>query len=930
MDAVQLVEREAELRALSRALDASVGAPPLVLCAGPPGIGKSALLAAAAVEAVSRGLPVARVAAQELDAEAPFALATRLVLATLEAVDRDPAELLAGPAGLVSPLLDAGRSPLGAGLGEDQGRGIGQGVRFLLAAAAPLVLVVDDLQWADEPSLAALAAAVGDATPGLRVLAATRPEPAGAVGVLLRRLAGLPGVVRLAPQPLSETAVGSLVRQRLEAPAPAFTRRCAQLSGGNPFLVEELVRTYAGTGEPATAEAALRLDELLPDGVLRTVSLRLDRLGEPAWALARALAVLGDGADLAVAASLAGLDLREAEDAADALAGADVVTVADVVRFRHPTVATAVRTTIAPFALGRLHADAARLLADAGAPVEVVAAQLVQTRPGTAAGAGTLLAEAGLHAAAHGDHGTAQRMLARALAERLEPVERWRAEAALALARVATGELSERDAGAVLDEIADAALVGEACRALALRDYLQGAYAAAIDWCDRGLALVEPRRPVATALENIRFAALAFEPTRAGEALRAREAVAAQWQAGEPPASLAATGLLASVLAGAGAPPAAVRRVTAGVPARIADADLVGVTVGTSFSSVALLWSDELDAAEQVLEAATARAHDLGSLTAFAASTQLRANLRLRQGRLTESIEASRLPLDLGRTGWALYRSWTAARLAQAHLEAGEVDLAEHALGDADAEGRMEEAFVAEAAGEIALVRGDAATALARFEHAGAVLERFGVRHPGAVAWQSGAALAALALGDAAAARRHADAAVVVAREVGARRALGRALRVAARVHDDLALAQEAVTVLADSPALLERAHALADLGGALRRAGRPREARGPLREAISLARHSGAAPLLARAEAELQASGGRRVRERASSGLAALTPTERRVAELAAAGRTNAEVAAELQVSVKTVEWHLGHAYRKLGIEARDHLAAALADPSR
>ena len=160
-------------------------------------------------------------------------------------------------------------------------------------------------------------------------------------------------------------------------------------------------------------------------------------------------------------------------------------------------------------------------------------------------------------------------------------------------------------------------------------------------------------------------------------------------------------------------------------------------------------------------------------------------------------------------------------------------------------------------------------------------------------------------------------------RAFGAPRALGIALRVAGLAQGGergLELLDESVAVLRSSPALLERAHSLAELGAALRRAGRRAAAREPLAEALDLAARCGARPLAARAREELKATGAR-PRRAWRTGVEALTPSELRVVRLAAEGRTNREIAHELYVTLKTVEGHLSRAYTKLGIERRGQL---------
>jgi DNA-binding CsgD family transcriptional regulator len=153
-------------------------------------------------------------------------------------------------------------------------------------------------------------------------------------------------------------------------------------------------------------------------------------------------------------------------------------------------------------------------------------------------------------------------------------------------------------------------------------------------------------------------------------------------------------------------------------------------------------------------------------------------------------------------------------------------------------------------------------------------------------------------------------------------------LRASSRGPHGVALFEEAVDLLGESPAKLEHAKARTELGAALRRANRRVAARDHLRRAVELATICGAASLAARAERELLATGAR-PRRVALSGVDSLTPSERRVAEMAAEGRTNREMAQALFVTQRTVEVHLTSIYRKLEINSRSQLAAALGEPA-
>jgi DNA-binding CsgD family transcriptional regulator len=130
--------------------------------------------------------------------------------------------------------------------------------------------------------------------------------------------------------------------------------------------------------------------------------------------------------------------------------------------------------------------------------------------------------------------------------------------------------------------------------------------------------------------------------------------------------------------------------------------------------------------------------------------------------------------------------------------------------------------------------------------------------------------------------------------------------------------------LLEAAPSRLEHARTLVELGAALRRDQQRAAAREPLRVGLDLAQRCGAERLASRAEEELRATGAR-PRRRELAGRDALTASERRVARMAAEGLSNPEIAQSLFVTIKTVEMHLGHAYRKLDVGSRAELAGVL-----
>ena len=264
----------------------------------------------------------------------------------------------------------------------------------------------------------------------------------------------------------------------------------------------------------------------------------------------------------------------------------------------------------------------------------------------------------------------------------------------------------------------------------------------------------------------------------------------------------------------------------------------------------------------------------------------LRAELRLRTGDLAGALADAWLAGD-------------PACVAEVLLERGATDEAAAVLEQAPKSER-----VRLARGRLRLAQGRAGEAIEDLRGEPALL-----------------ACALLEHGETAQARRVAADELERARRFGAPRALGIALCAAARAEDDIELLRQAVAVLEGSAARLELARARVQLGVAL---GRRIDAREPLRRALDLAHRCGATGLEEHALRELRAAGAR-PRRRLVSGLGALTPSERRVAELAAAGHKNREIADALDLTLTTVEYHLRHSYRKLGIVSRAGLDAAL-----
>jgi DNA-binding CsgD family transcriptional regulator len=191
--------------------------------------------------------------------------------------------------------------------------------------------------------------------------------------------------------------------------------------------------------------------------------------------------------------------------------------------------------------------------------------------------------------------------------------------------------------------------------------------------------------------------------------------------------------------------------------------------------------------------------------------------------------------------------------------------------------------------------------------------------------YRSVLAIAQLRAGDLERARALALEELELARRWGGARALGIAQRTCGVVLGDRDELHAAVTTLQGCGAELEHARALVDLGSAVARSGRRVEAREPLHAGLELAHRCGAAALTARAREELVAAGAR-PRRIMRTGVDALTPSELRVARMAAEKMTNREIAQALFVTLRTVQVHLTHSYQKLAIASREELPEALA----
>jgi ATP/maltotriose-dependent transcriptional regulator MalT len=352
------------------------------------------------------------------------------------------------------------------------------------------------------------------------------------------------------------------------------------------------------------------------------------------------------------------------------------------------------------------------------------------------------------------------------------------------------------------------------------------------------------------------------------------------------------------------------------------------------YAVYALSLGDQLDEALQLSTRALELAVRRGSPTAFVRTLSVRSEINYRLGRVDDSLADARQGLDAMDEPWDVDRKMLMSALVHALIERGGQDeamaeLRAHGLDSGPVEAYFDN-VLAHARGRLMLACGRVREGVDELLAVGARQEAWAAFNPAMSPWRSDAAPALASLGEPDEARRLAAEELDRARSTGARRAIGIALvgcALTSERDDQVELLEEAVTTLEQSPAALEHARALTQLGAALRRAGRRADARERLAAGLDIAHRCGATALAAQAHEELLAAGSR-PRRLALTGRDALTPSERRVAEMAAQGLSNRDVAQALFVTVKTVEMHLGRTYRKLGIGSRGELAEALSTP--
>jgi len=936
-----LLERDVQLAALRALADAArSGGGRFVVVEGSAGIGKTRLLAEARAITRSGGMRVLAARGGELEGEFAYGIVRQLFEPLLAAASPDlRAELLSGPAALITPLLGASQPAGSQDVAAEGSFAIVHGLYWLAANVAlqrPTLLAIDDLHWADTPSLRWLLYLTRrlEGVP-LLVVAGTRPpEGEGHDPMLVAELIADPEGAAIRPGPLGRASIAVLARglHGLE-PDEAFCAALQTATGGNPLFVGAVLDAVAREGISPTAEHAARLLEIGAQGVSRAVGLRLGRLRPAALALLRAASVLGDGVELRHVAALAGVEAGQLGPAAAALVRLDLLRREDPLEFFHPVVRRAVYETLDVVERGAAHRSAAELLLEAGAPPESASGHLLRVAPGADSFVAATLRQAAERALAQGAADAAVGYLARALKEQLDPGARAEVLVELGLAeRRTNGPAAAGHLRAGLELLTDPERRGEVAlelgRALWFTDRIADALAVF------GQALDEVDREGDPDLHELLEAELISSAWWDPRTFPIAEAAIDELDLDALHGGLGSEILLATMAHYEYRLGLHCERAIELARRALASGNLVASgSIAFFYAVVTLFRSGGLDEAVPIFNQAIAQARRRGDIFNLAFLLMWRGECQTDRGDLRAAVADLREAIELSVAhGMLVAWPYNIGFLAHALLEQGEAGEAARVI---DRGGFPEQLPLDQVhlvwfrlhRARVRIETGNPERGVEELRQVGETVRLLPFDNPGTVPWRSWAAEGLRLLDRNDQARALAAEELALARRWGDPQSTGAALRALGLVEGGPAgtgLLEEAVEVLAGSQARLKYARALVDLGAALRRANRRTEARQRLRQGVDLALRAGAFGLAGRANEEIAATGAR-PRKVLQTGLDALTASERRVAQLAAGGMSNKEIAQTLFVTIKTVEVHLSRVYRKLELSSRAQLESVL-----
>jgi DNA-binding CsgD family transcriptional regulator len=890
---------------MRQAIDqAAAGNGRVLVVEGTPGVGKSSLLAEAMHEARGRGLQVGM---------------TRAC-----ADDRH--------------LRDATREPSRVNAENGPGSSVQERIGWLLSdreSRAPRALFLDDAHRADEGSLRSLLelAKHSRARPVLLVVTLRPHVLEDGQRRTVEDLCELKHTLRLTLRPLRREHADRLVYAALPDATPAFCDECAELSGGNPFLLNELITWISANRLEPVAGAPSRALPAAPHRAIRQfVAAQLEEVGPEAATVATAAAMRESKLSVEEATRVSGLDRERGLEAVNRLLQSGLIVGSEPISFASPITGQCLRAQ-APhgFAAELRRREADQNDEDRSAPI-ATPLHLLLAPPSGDPRVVEQLVEFADDKVAGGNPREATVFIRRALAERADG-EHTKADL---LARLGHADLLQGRKGSTASLVAAVASLESVDHRAEALFKLGLAHVAAGSPYDASLAF-DAARNVGAADDQLRaraeatsaFAGLLVPENRPAAVAHIDRLVAAADLTDRP---CGAEALLAAAWHELcrGAPAEKVVRLT-GRALELKSRD-DSASLGAYFDTAAaavLAFADDFARAERLCDEARAVAQVTGSLLAERNLDVAQALALLLVGGLADAARYSRRLLTQTDDIAQFPIPGAATILAHALLEQDDGAEADAVLAEASgaATTELQHLFLRQATACVCLERGELARALDAVQDAQYLAEGLGIVNPAVVPWQPLAALCYAASGDRRRAQEHAAEAAEIAASFGAPRAIARTLRIQARVEGpptELELLERACAAVESSGAALERAKAHVEYGAALHRSGHSRAARSWLSRGVDLADKLGAQRVARIGVGALVAAGGRPRRVRVT-GRDALTPAERGVVDLASSGLSNPEIAETLVIARKTVEWHLGKAFGKLGVSSRQALAGAL-----
>ncbi|GAB2771882.1 ATP-binding protein [Amycolatopsis magusensis] len=930
-----LFERDAELALVGGALRAATaGESALILLRGPLGIGRSALLQRLPGLVTGSDARVLRANAAPMEQDFAFGVVRQLFDSLLAGTPEEAREhWMTERAGFAKLVFADDAMPPAEAHDVAQSEAVLHGLCTLLANVGeetPLLLLVDDLQWADVPSLRWFAY-LARRLQGLRVVVVCtlRDGDPRAQHALVREVADAATRV-LTPAPLSVEATKEVILGHFgEAADEEFACACHESSTGNPLFLNSMLFSLVATGCRPEAAQAQQLRTQRPSKLRERVESGLRNQPRPVRDLAAAIATFGEQGDPELIARLAGLDAIGFAGALRSLHQLGLLATEQEPRFFHRVVQDAVESSMTVVERERLHDSAAALLYRFGAPAEQVAAQLMAVTVSRQPWSVVVLRAAADTALRRGAPDTAARYLRRALLDSSTEGE----DRARLLIDLATAErgfdpaacerhvsqavpllTTPRDRAAAVLRIAPTVLgappasmidlIGQVATDLGSADTLDGSAREIALRLEARLRHAGHEDPAELASSSERLRGLGESPPMRSGAERELIVVllhAATISARRPAAELAS--LANRILE---REPATPSHVHTALPLLV-----LTLIAADSVQGISSWLSIERQARRQHVTVADALVHVEHSLVLTA------------RGRLPEARDQAERAMQLVDADWHEVSACATVSLAAVALELRDIELSKRIVSGVGR--RRSESLSLNAVSQILESAIDAhqgqwVSALDGLLTVGRLLEASGWRNSSLYPWRPWAISLHQRLGDHASALALAEEEHAWAESWGAASAVGRALRLQGWLHGGergVELLRDAVGTLRGSANDLELARALVLLG---RRLGESAEAAAALREGAELATACGASWLVERARPGTAGKPGA-----APAPKATLTRTERRVAELAGTGLTNAEIADRLGVSSRAVEKHLTNSYRKLGVAGRAGLAGAI-----